>query len=49
MLVQENQADMPQHLVLCIVMKKFVLRVYAFKTRVYIDTFNSKPNNIGIL
>ena len=39
MLMQEKQYDMPQHLV--VVMRKLVFKVYAFKARVYIDTFYS--------
>ena len=42
--MQEKQYDMPQYLVLCtdlFSLRKLVLKVYAFKARVYIDTFFS--------
>ena len=52
MLMQEKQYDTPQRLFCCtetFVMGKLVFKVFGFKTRVYIDTFYSKPNNTAIL
>ena len=47
MLVQEKQTDMPQYLVILFLCtgqlsrENVFFRVYAFKARVYIDTFYS--------
>ena len=51
MLVQEKQADMPQHLVLCswsVVVRKCVFRVDVLRQELTL-TLLLKPNNIGIL